>query len=135
MGYLPPSPQEVKLLTKDVDLKPIKAEHTPPNGNYLDHDVRPWQDSIFLQSQSIPWLNFAFPDRRLVPLATYLEQVTILFLQTCNLRSKTFLEAVVDRYVASTLHVNKSETFQSLSREAYVSALTYDYPTFFSTLG
>lgn len=68
-----------------------------------------------------PWHDYTtLPDLKLLSLATYLERVTILFLQACNTRDQDVLRAIVDRYVAPTFVVKKAESFHSLSKQAYI---------------
>lgn len=77
--------------------------------------------------------DFDLPTEILVSLPTYLEHVTLLFLEACNIRDVRVLRAIVDRYVAPTFTVHKSETFRSLSRESYVKgkvAFWAENPTF-----
>ena len=99
-------------------LKPPKQEHTPVTPR---PDIFPYEDYTTL------------PDLKLLSLSTYLERITILFLQACNTRDQVILRRIVEKYVAPTFLVHKAEAFQSLSREAYIRGkltLWEEYPTF-----
>ena len=110
--------QEENRLETLATLKPTAYEQASPE---LRPEINPGEDFVTL------------PDKRLLDLRSYLEQVTILFLQVCNTQNRSILEAIVNKFVAPTFLVHKAETFQSLSRDAYVRgklALWSENPTF-----
>lgn len=72
--------------------------------------------------------TFMQPDRRSVPLSTYLEQVTILLLHAVDSRSRARLEEIVNAYFAPTLQLSGyifpgvGTTYAS-PRQAYVDSV------------
>lgn len=116
-GTGPQQDEKHRLETLET-LKPTAYATAPPTPH---PEIFPWHDFTTL------------PDKNILPLAVFLERVTILFLQACNTRQRYVLEAIVEKYVAPTFLVNKSETFQSLSREAYIRgklAMWKEQPSF-----
>ncbi len=69
----------------------------------------------------------SFPDREVLPLTSYLEQVTVLLLQVCAIRSKPLLQNMMERYFAPSLEVEFPDPYRewlhTITREAYAEKM------------
>ncbi len=118
---------------KQVPVQPVRYT-MPPSIAAQSFDVSDLAISqLLLRNGAL----LTFPDRKLLSLATYLEQIAVLLVQVYTLRSKALLRSVMKQYFAAHFFISFPDPYRlvvdSFTPESYaevVSQYLKDFPSF-----